>query len=267
MKIEASFQAINKISQIADYLFGERSIRTIFEFGSRYGEDTIEFTKKYPAAIVYAFECNPGTIEICRQNLKQFPNIILNEKAVSDKIGSVSFFVNDKEKTKTAWEDGNQGASSLFKASGKYPVEEYVQKEVIVNSITLSSFISEEKIEEIDIMWMDVQGAELMALRGLENQISKIKLLHVEVEFFEIYKDQPLFRDVNKFLKKNNFKLLGYTSYSEYAGDAVYLNRTFYNRYKVEQIKQNLLENRHEGFFKRICNFPARFSKALQKDR
>lgn len=56
---------------------------------------------------------------------------------------------------------------------------------------------------------MDIQGAELMALKGsielLKNK--KIKLIYTELYFKEQYKNQPLFNDVYSFLKLYDYKL------------------------------------------------------------
>jgi len=89
----------------------------------RYGEDTIEFANKYPQAKIYSLECNPNTPSECRANTARYPNIVLPEKAVSNMDGLVKFYAVNKEKTQTEWDDGNQGASSLFRASGKCPIE------------------------------------------------------------------------------------------------------------------------------------------------
>jgi hypothetical protein len=54
---------------------------------------------------------------------------------------------------------------------------------------------------------MDIQGAELMALRNAEDRLRDAVVLHLEVEFLPLYKDQPLFSDVEKFLRKQGFVL------------------------------------------------------------
>jgi len=224
--IEPSFTSQKIICKIADFLSkisGE--INTIFEFGSRYGEDTLEFAKKYPNAIIYSFECNQETLPICKQNISKVKNIILTEKAVSDEIGTVTFYSNDNVKTVTTWADGNQGASSLFKASGKYPVEQYSQKEIIVECTTLNAFVTEHKIPSIDLLWMDIQGAELKALKGLGDKLDIVKVMNIEVEFMEIYSGQPLFDEIKEFLECRNFRFIGFTTKGEYSADAVFVNK------------------------------------------
>ncbi|WP_158992234.1 FkbM family methyltransferase [Mucilaginibacter sp. L196] len=241
MNAEPSIDSINKLSKVANDLLGFNNIKIIFEFGSRYGEDTMAFADRYPLATIYAFECNPNTLPACRKNISAYNNIILTEKAISDKNGPISFYKIDKEKTETTWEDGNQGASSLLEASGKYPVENYVQEKVEVDGITLFSFIEENNLPAIDILWMDIQGAELMALKGLSDHIQKVKIIHLEVEFFEIYKDQPLFNDIQNFLFDNDFELLGFSSQHEYSGDAIFINRKLVSARKINKCKKALL--------------------------
>ena len=91
-------------------------IKVVFEFGSRYGEDTIEFAKALPSALVYGFECNPNTLTQCQNATNPYKNIMLTSKAISESGGEISFFAVDEEATKrtrpNGFDDGNQGASS-----------------------------------------------------------------------------------------------------------------------------------------------------------
>ena len=55
---------------------------------------------------------------------------------------------------------------------------------------------------------MDLQGAELKALVGFGDYLDKVKLYTLEASNFEIYKNQPLFKEVKRYLNKNKFILL-----------------------------------------------------------
>lgn len=61
-------------------------------------------------------------------------------------------------------------------------------------------------------LMMDIQGAELMALRNAENRLRDTLVLHLEVEFLPLYKDQPLFSDVERFLRERKFILHRFSS-------------------------------------------------------
>jgi FkbM family methyltransferase len=232
--ISPSGGQLNILYNVADELIGSKNIKTIFEFGSRYGEDTAEFAIKYPGATVYAFECNPKSLAVLKEKIRPYSNIIFNENAISDTNETISFYQIDENKTKTTWADGNQGASSIFKASGKYPIEEYHQNKIEVKAVSLFSFMSENIVPGIDILWMDIQGAELKALKGLADKSAVTKIVHLEVEFIEIYDGQPLFKDINKYFIQHNFFLLGFTSRTNYSGDAIYVNRNYFTQVQID---------------------------------
>jgi FkbM family methyltransferase len=205
--------------------FPKSQINNIIELGARDCNETISLNHFYPNAKVFTFECNPEKIDECREKVKNFSNIKLIEKAVSNQKGSVTFYVIDKENTKTTWEDGNPGASSLFEASGNYKVEEYAQIPVQVECTTLYNEIELGNIYPCDLLWMDIQGSELNALKGMKSYLQDVSFIHTEVEFMEIYKNQPLFWEIKAFLKENGFYLGYFTSFSRNnSGDAVFVN-------------------------------------------
>lgn len=228
-------KSVQKISNLARSLLGEENVRTIVEIGAKDCVETMGFAEHFPEARIYSFECNPATLPLCRERIKNTKNITLIEKAVSDKDGEIAFFPIDQERTITPWADGNPGASSLLLASGKYKKEKYVQKEICVPSVTLASFFQEQKIDSVDLLWMDIQGAELMALKGARESLSGIKIIFLEVEFMEIYKGQPLFTDIKYFLNEHGFSLYDFAYFGRYFADAIFVTNalhgnTFYLR-------------------------------------
>lgn len=63
------------------------------------------------------------------------------------------------------------------------------------------------EIGSIDFLKMDVQGAELDVLRGGRRALASAVTIHLEVEFAPMYKDQPLFGDVDADLREHGFAL------------------------------------------------------------
>lgn len=228
-KPEPNIDTIIHLKKVWQYFF-EDEPKTIFEFGARYCEDTICISENFKQAQIYSFECNPNTIHIAKDNIKGIKNIKLIETAVGNKDGKEYFYPINKEKTTTTWVDGNQGASSLFEASGNYPIEQYVQDKIEVSISKPNTILNKLDIKQVDILWMDIQGAELQALQGFEDKLQSIKLIHTEVEFFEIYKNQPLFRDLKSYLIKNGFVFYCFTNLGDYSGDAIFLNYSLVKR-------------------------------------
>jgi FkbM family methyltransferase len=255
-EILPSTSTFQKYIEVISETIGNENVLTIFEFGSRYGEDTVEFAKKFPNATIYAFECNPSTFDKCKELTSQYKNIILSKTALSNITGKVKFYPIDPDKTVTTWSDGNQGASSLLTASEKYPIESYVQNEIEVDCIRMDEFMKKNSIQNIDVIWMDVQGAELMVLQGTGEKIVDTKIIHLEVEFFEIYRNQPLMKDILSFFKKNNFIFLGYTDFSEFSGDAIFLNSNLeLNKNIIKKIKRKSLKIKDEGLISKLKRY------------
>jgi FkbM family methyltransferase len=215
---------------VATRLLTDRDIRTVVELGARDCRETREFARRLPDARIFAFECNPQTLPECREAVSELPNAELVEKAVADRPGPISFFPIDPDRTETTWKDGNPGASSLLQASGKYPVETYAQREITVEATTLEAFMEERRLAAIDLLWMDIQGAERMALEGLGARIGDVNVIHTEAEFLEIYAGQPLFAELKSYLNAAGFRLIAFTSMSEFSADAVFVNTAILDR-------------------------------------
>lgn len=69
-----------------------------------------------------------------------------------------------------------------------------------------------------DYIKIDVQGSELDIFKNSEEILKDVMIIHTETMFIEIYKDQPLFSDIEIFLRTHNFMF--HTFYN-------FLKRTF----------------------------------------
>jgi len=56
-----------------------------------------------------------------------------------------------------------------------------------------------------DFLKLDVQGYELTVLRGAKATLNKVLVVQSEVEFVEMYENQPLFAEVDQFLRQAGF--------------------------------------------------------------
>ena len=70
------------------------------------------------------------------------------------------------------------------------------------------------ELDGTDLLKVDVQGAELLVFQGANKLLDDVLVVHTEVEFVQLYKDQPLFADVDAHLRSKGFALhlLGRTS-------------------------------------------------------
>jgi len=198
-------------------------IKTIFEIGSRDAKDAIELSDLFHQH-VFAFECNPTAIELCKANIGDNPNITLVPLGVWDTSGELSFF---------RVLDGNIGASSFFEFNPQarnYPdiVEEgLVQEEIKVSTVRLDEYLNENNIENIDLLCMDVQGAAFEVLSSLGTQLAKVKYIIVELETHPIYSGEMLYEEVDRFLIQSGFERVSEALESgSLFGDVLYRNLT-----------------------------------------
>jgi FkbM family methyltransferase len=59
--------------------------------------------------------------------------------------------------------------------------------------------------EGIDLVKIDIQGGELMAFQNATKRLADALVIQTEVEFLPLYVDQPLFGDVDVFLRSQGY--------------------------------------------------------------
>lgn len=218
------------ISPILPHLNDRNAELVIFDIGSRDCMQSIEFYSAFPNAKIYAFECNPNTLPLCRKNIENYKDrITLIEGAVCDYDGDITFYPINQQKTVTSWVDGNPGASSLFKSNNTYTVEKYVQDEVKTNCHRLDTVMKSHGINRVDVIWMDLQGAELLALKSLGNFIDSVDIIFTEISYKPIYTGQVMFPELNDFLTSSKFKVVNKLSLSGWQEDAIYKNTRMFD--------------------------------------
>jgi FkbM family methyltransferase len=135
------------------------SVKVIFDLGTNIGTAAIKFYQKFPKAIIYCFEPDPYNFERLQKNISLL--------AQPERIKIYNFAVSDSDNEKVSFYRGssNHWSSSLIKRGS-------TGEEVIVETITLDTFCSKNNIEKIDILKMDIEGAESDALDGFKNNLT-----------------------------------------------------------------------------------------------
>jgi FkbM family methyltransferase len=160
-----------------------------------------------PNLSIYGFDADEDACNQANEELQQ-REINWQEKhiplALSDSIGEKELYV-----TKAPM------CSSLYLPNESYLARFQRLPELVnldfsigIETTTLDAFCQEEKIEEIDFLQIDVQGADLDVLKGAINLLNNtIAAIQIEVEFSHLYLNQPLFSDVDIFLRNQHFTL------------------------------------------------------------
>ena len=105
---------------------------------------------------------------------------------------------------------------------------QWLQKEIEVECIVLSDWLKQNNIEKVDLIWMDVQGAEKIVLDSLGDYLDNVKIIATEIGIQELYKNSTSKIELDN--KLYNFSLINqYTESSLTEMDLVYINKKIIN--------------------------------------
>jgi FkbM family methyltransferase len=123
----------------------------------------------------------------------------------------------------------NYQSSSVLELSSHlkihHPTIHYIDK-IEAKTITIDSFFKQYDINcsKYNFWNFDIQGAELLALKGGVDSIKHVKAIYLEVNEKELYINCALIGDIDKFLENLGFKrVLTSIHHSCGWGDALYI--------------------------------------------
>lgn len=199
-------QSISKTSFKEDAFVCQKNIlgnscKIIFDAGANRGDTSLRYLELFPKASIFAFEPFPASFEILNLRLAKEKNVFGFQKAVGEKSGRETLFINKNVDTNSLLKSGKIGLSSDRQVANISGIN--------VQVCTLDEFCGENNINFIDILKLDIQGGELAALKGAKNLLSekKIKLIYSETYFRQQYEEQPLFHDISKYLEQFGYAI------------------------------------------------------------
>lgn len=177
-----------------------KPIKTIVEIGCNKFQYTYNLLDVYNPDVLYAFEACQRTAEICKANLKD-PRIVFVPSAVSNYDGTIDFYGFGFGEDTTC--------SSVFERVHRKDEQE---PKVTVPCTRLDTFFKQTPNLKIDLICMDIQGAELMALESLGSMIENVSYLMLELPKPEMvmHKNAPNIQDFFKFFHDKKFNILDY---------------------------------------------------------
>ncbi|MBD2602090.1 FkbM family methyltransferase [Microcystis viridis] len=189
---------------------------TIAQIGSRKISGADDYSSQSwgifaPNLTIYGFEADADECKRMNQNLKE-RNIRHQEKhipiALSNTQGKSQLYVTKEKMCSSLYEPNHSYVSRFRNFLPEFLTLDYVSE---IETTTLDSFCASELVDSIDFLQVDVQGAELNIFQGAQQIIKNSTLaIQTEVEFAPIYKNQPLFADVDNHLRQQGFFLQGF---------------------------------------------------------
>jgi FkbM family methyltransferase len=161
----------------------------------------------FPRSRISAFELDPV---LCEK---------LNGQARSG-LRYYAYPIGRTEESRTLYETVSPVCASLYEPDERF-ADVYNDLDVMrlkstttVRTTSLDTFVRENGLGNIDFIKMDVQGAELDVLQGGTTTLSSVLAIVSEVEFVPLYKEQPLYGDIDAYLRERDFMLRKFLTFS-----------------------------------------------------
>jgi FkbM family methyltransferase len=186
------FHELKELIFLHHYLIPEM---IAIDVGSNIGEYTIFLAKRLKKGKVIAFEPMPPILSTLRENIaiNHFTNVEIMAVGLADKKGKIE--IHELE------DDKNEGLSTIYLGNRKS------RNTFIIDITTLDSL--ELKIDRLDFLKIDIEGAEIAALNGAKETLLRFRpLVMVEVSDITYHQAGYSSSDVRRF-----FTEIGYEAF------------------------------------------------------
>ncbi len=209
---EDSAAGISK--QLLRDLIGPSAV--LVEAGAHNGSDTAELARLFPDGHVHAFEpVVPLRSELSRRTA-EFTNVSIYPYALWSSSGTRSIFVSA---------GSSDGSSSLLEPKEHLEVHPGVVFETAteVATINLDDWSERYGIARVDLLWLDLQGAELEVLTSSPRVVGMAQVIYSEVNFRELYQGAGLYPQLRATLAAQGFQVKAEDRRWTDAGNALFV--------------------------------------------
>ena len=190
-----------KIKSGAYQWLKDQNIMSVLDIGANEGQFAKIITQILPDAQVYSFEPLKSCYEKFQSNFNG-----------NNRVEIFNYALGDVEEETLINKNEFSATSSIINTTDflieAFPFSGKVTKEKIIIK-RLDDVREKLSLQKQILMKIDVQGFELNVLKGAKNSLQDVKLIIIETSFFELYQDQPLFKDIYNFLIQHGFNYFG----------------------------------------------------------
>ena len=228
--LKIPFNRVNLPVEIMQWLSPSKPINFI-DIGASKGDFSKSLSSFYKIKKGIIVEPIPDRMPVLRANFSDNSIYSVLNIAVSNKIGETDFFVSEYDVL-----------SSLMEMKREYEIPFNIssQVKITVKTNTLDNISMDFKKDIIDIIKIDVQGAEHLVLNSGLSTLKMTKLLYTEFSYKPMYESSSTFFDLFKILTENNFRMVNISTAYKLQngeivqGDALFINNDLLTNYVVK---------------------------------
>jgi len=193
----------------------------VIHIGARYAEE-LKYYQHFGIPAVLWVEADPEAEEPLRRLVAKHSGSQVAMFAASDYNGLI-----------TLHQTTNAGASSSvlpLKEHLKYHPNVKEQKSIKVIAQRMDDYLTSDQRKRYNVVVIDIQGAELLALKGAIETLKGIDAIVAETNYDELYEGGVFISDLDSFLQAQGFTRVDAMSTSFFAGDALYVKNAFFKK-------------------------------------
>lgn len=174
---------------------------TVMQVGGRGGPDPYTKWLRFSGAI-RTVGVEPESSGIKKLEATKAYDHILTQ-ALSDKAGMAPLYIT---KAKGWCSLRKPDEAAIRRVATRKCLETRPFEVVGTENVELTTFDSlKGAVPAVDYLQIDVQGWELQVLRGALQALPDIGIVELEVRFFPLYEDEPLFPEIDAFFREHGF--------------------------------------------------------------
>jgi FkbM family methyltransferase len=226
-----------KLQELIDReLLPADAVRGVFHVGAHHCEerqDYIEVLRLSDTKVVWC-EADPNTAQQART---KFPTAQVYSVLLADESHKqVNFLVTNNGESSSMLElDEHKKEHPYVYETGRLALTTTTMKDFVKDILKIENVA--ELAEEINFLNVDVQGAELLVLKGAQEYLKAFDYLYLEVNSKSLYKGCALLPELEAFLTQQGYeqKIIRMTPHGW--GDAFYVKRPIPVNVEVEEVK------------------------------
>lgn len=192
------------------------NIENILHVGAHTAEEHDVYFKNNCKKVIW-IEANPFLIKNLQTRLDSDKNDIYQAVVSDTDDKEIEFYITNN----------NQSSSILdLKYHKNLFPDVYVTQKLKLKTKTLNTLFIENNLsfKDINFINLDIQGAELLALKGINDNLSHVSAIYTEINTAHLYEECALLNEIDEYLSKYNFKRVETKMWENHPwGDALYI--------------------------------------------
>lgn len=176
------------------------TLNTIIDAGANQGQFALMASEFFPEAKIYSYEPLPEIYIVLKKNTSKYhAQISTYNIALGNKDGETKFYKNKYSLVSSALP---------IDIKNNHPnYSQFDSNEIIVPLNTLDTIAKTIEIKKPCLLKLDVQGFEREVINGAKLTLGLVDFILIEMPFYKLYENQPLFNELNDLLNENGFEL------------------------------------------------------------